>query len=109
MQFAALGKRMIVNHQRAQSLLRGDCDGDVFPRRRMVRQDHIDLIGDQRGNEFLRCADADIEADVGMLDLEFGNRRRQQFARDQFDRGNADLSAHQPAQLFDLQLDGFEL
>ena len=80
----------------------------VFPRRRIVRQDQIDLIVDQRGNEFLRCADADIEADVGMLDLKFGDRRWQQFARDRFDRRNADLPAHQPAQLFDLRLDGFE-
>ena len=45
----------------------------------------------------------------GCSDLELRDRRRQQFAGDQFDRRDADLPAHESAQLLDLRLDRLEL
>ena len=38
-----------------------------FLRRRVMRQDEIDLIGDQGLNQILGRADADMEANVGMV------------------------------------------
>src|SRR5271170_743610 len=97
MQLAALGQWMIGNHQRAQRLLRDGGDGHVLSRRWVVGQDEIDPILSQSGNKLLGYADADVEADVWMLDLELGDHGRQQFARDRFDGGDTDLTAYQPA------------
>ena len=71
-------------------------------------EDEIDLIGDQGGNQILWRADADMETDVRMLRLELRDRGRQQLARDRLNRGDADLAAHQTAQLVDLRFDCLE-
>ena len=99
------GERMIANHQCAQRLFGSDCYGDVLTRRRVVRQDEIDLIADQCGHQILRRADADVKADVRMLGVELSNDGWQQLARDRLDGGDADLTADQAAQLLDLRFD----
>jgi hypothetical protein len=62
-----------------------------------MREDEIDLVGDQDSYKILRCTDADIEAHVGVCRLKLGDRRRQQFARHRLDGGDANLAAHQTA------------
>jgi hypothetical protein len=49
-----------------------------------------------------------METDVRMLRLESRDRGRQQLAGDRLNRGDADLAAHQTAQLLDLRFDGLE-
>ena len=73
-----------------------------------MRQDKIDLIADQSGSQILRDSDPNVELDIWMRCLEAADRRRQQFARNRLDGGDADVAAHQSAQLLDLRLDGFE-
>jgi hypothetical protein len=71
-------------------------------------EDEIDLIGDQGGNQILWRADADMETHVQVFRLESRDRGRQQLARNRLNSGDADLAAHQTAQLLDLRFDGLE-
>ena len=58
---------MIGNHQGTKCLLSCGDDRHILFRRRVMRQDEIDLIGDQSGNQFVGGADAHIESDIWML------------------------------------------
>jgi hypothetical protein len=101
-------QRMIGNHHRTERLRCGRDDGDILLSRRVMREDEIDLVGDQSLDQFFGGADPDLKTNIWVSLLELGNRRWQQLTCHRFRGCDADLPPHKSAELLDPRFHQFQ-